>query len=127
VARDFVAKRIPARLRKIDDKLEENAFATVFFLRLVFWMSPAAHAALGLSKVRFGTHLVASVVAYVPPILVLTYFGDTALTALKSQPRETWLALGAAIVVLGLATTLVRWLRRRKDVTTTEVELGGGD
>ncbi len=60
VARDWVAQRIPARFRKYDDLLALRAFATVFLLRLIFWMPPLLHAFFGVSKVRFSTHFWAS-------------------------------------------------------------------
>ena len=56
VARDWIATKIPARFRKYDEALEQRAFATVFFLRFVFWMPPLLHAFFGVSKVRFSTH-----------------------------------------------------------------------
>ncbi len=55
VARDFVAARIPERFRKYEDALETRGFATVFTLRIVFWMPPVLHAFFGISKVRFWT------------------------------------------------------------------------
>ena len=42
VARDWVRGMIPVRFQKYDDALVRRAFATVFFLRLVFWMPPCS-------------------------------------------------------------------------------------
>ena len=63
IARDWLSTKIPARFRKYDDALERRAFATVFFLRLVFWMPPLLHAFFGVSKVRFATHFWGSLAA----------------------------------------------------------------
>ncbi|MFO0624939.1 MAG: hypothetical protein U0325_04925 [Polyangiales bacterium] len=38
VARDWVAARVPARFHAWDDALARRGFATVFVLRLIFWM-----------------------------------------------------------------------------------------
>ncbi len=127
VARDWVEKRIPKRFRKYDARLAERGFVTVFFLRLVFWMNPTMTAVLGLSSVRFTTHLAASVLGYIAPILILTYFGDAAFAALKSQPRERWIAAAAFLLFLGLVALLVRFYRRRRALTTTEVHLPESD
>lgn len=127
LARDWVEKRIPARLRKYDQRLADDAFLTVLLLRLVLWMNPTLHAVLGLSRVRFSTHLVASILGYVPAIVVLTYFGDAAFSVLKNQPRERFVAAAAVAVIVAVALLARRYARRRKDVTTTEIELGGGD
>jgi uncharacterized membrane protein YdjX (TVP38/TMEM64 family) len=84
VARDWVAKRIPARFRRFDEALARRAFATVFVLRLVFWMPPLLHAFFGVSKVRFSTHFWGSLAGYVLPVLAVSYFGQALLDAVRS-------------------------------------------
>jgi uncharacterized membrane protein YdjX (TVP38/TMEM64 family) len=79
IARDWVEPKIPARFRKYDERLATRGFATVFVLRLVFWMNPTLHALLGISRVRFTTHLAASFVPYVAQVVAVTFLGDTAL------------------------------------------------
>ena len=101
--------------------------ATVFVLRLIFWMNPTMTAVLGLSSVRFWTHLSASVLGYIAPILALTYFGDAAFALLKAQPRERWIAAAIAIVLVGVLVFAIRFHRRRRSVTTTEVHLPGAE
>ncbi len=76
VARDWVSTRIPDRFRRWDDALARRAFATVFTLRLVFWMPPLLHAFFGVSKVRASTHFWASALGYVAPLLAVSYFGQ---------------------------------------------------
>src|SRR5207253_903344 len=76
VARDWVAKRLPARLAKYDGRLADRAFATVFLLRVVFLMNPFLHGFFGLSKVRFSTHMIASTAAYAIPIFALCFVGQ---------------------------------------------------
>lgn len=79
VARDTVAKLIPARFKRYDDALERRAFATVATLRLLFWMQPLLHAFFGISKVRFWTHFWGSLAGYAVPLIVLTFFGERLL------------------------------------------------
>lgn len=79
VARDSVAKVIPARFKKYDDALERRAFVTVMTLRLFFWMQPLLHAFFGVSKVRFWTHFWGSLAGYAVPLIVLTFFGERLL------------------------------------------------
>jgi uncharacterized membrane protein YdjX (TVP38/TMEM64 family) len=111
VARDWVAARVPARLRRYDEALAQRAFATIFALRSIFWMSPPLHAFFGLSKVRASTHFWASAAGYAIPVLVLSYFGPRALQALRDAPLSAWIGAGAgAIAVLAVAWTV----RRRK-------------
>jgi len=88
VARDWVEGRIPARLRRYDERLATRGFATVFFLRVVFWMNPTLHALLGISRVRFWTHLAASFLPYVAQVVAVTFLGDTAFGFLWEHLRR---------------------------------------
>jgi uncharacterized membrane protein YdjX (TVP38/TMEM64 family) len=82
VARDWVAPRIPAGFRKYEEKLAAHGFATVFVLRLIFWMPPLLHAFFGVSPVRFWTHFWASLAGYVIPLLAVSYFGPSVFALL---------------------------------------------
>ena len=110
VARDWVAKALPARFRKYDDALARRAFATVFLLRLVFWMPPMLHAFFGVSKVRFWTHFWASFAGYLLPLFVVSYFGQRAVDALGAAPIEFWIG----VAVVAAAGAITAWLVRRR-------------
>jgi uncharacterized membrane protein YdjX (TVP38/TMEM64 family) len=110
VARDWVAKMIPARFRRFDDALERRAFATVFFLRLVFWMPPLLHAFFGVSKVRFSTHLWGSLAGYVLPLLLVSFFGERLFEMVRQAPGKFWIAIAAA---LAASAAGMLWKRRR--------------
>lgn len=109
VARDTVARVIPARFRKYDQALEDHAFSTVFFLRLVFWMPQVLHAFLGVSKVPFATHFWGSMAGYILPLLLVSFFGQRLFDALKDAPPRVWLALAAGTALFFFAM----WLTRR--------------
>jgi uncharacterized membrane protein YdjX (TVP38/TMEM64 family) len=113
VARSWVAERVPARFRRYDEALAKRAFATVFALRSIFWMSPPLHAFFGISKVRFSTHFWATAAAYAIPVLVLSYFGPRALEALRDAPLSAWIGAGAGtIAILAVAWTVRRRANR---------------
>jgi uncharacterized membrane protein YdjX (TVP38/TMEM64 family) len=111
VARDWIARKIPDRFRKYDDALTRRAFRTVFLLRLIFWMPPLLHAFFGVSKVRFATHFWGSLVGYVLPLFVMSFFGEKLFAAMKRAPLEAWLALGGGMAALAFVAWMVR--RRR--------------
>ena len=114
VAKDWVSARIPARLRKYDEALERNAFRTVVLLRLIFWMPQVLHGFLGVSKVRFSTHFWGSLLGYIPPLLMVSYFGSQMFDATgKMQPRA-WPILGAMLAVSLVIVTLTRVYERRR-------------
>jgi uncharacterized membrane protein YdjX (TVP38/TMEM64 family) len=106
--REWVSRLIPARFRRYDEALATRAFATVFFLRLVFWMPPLLHAFFGVSKVRFWTHFWGSLCGYVLPLFVMSYFGQRVFDALKGVPAATWIELGAAAAVAAAVAWAVR-------------------
>ena len=117
LAKDWISARIPARFRKYDDALERNAFETVVILRLLFWMPQVLHSFFGVSKVRFSTHFWGSLVGYVPPLLLVSYFGGRIFDASGSMRPDGWPILGgmlAVSVTIALAARArAKALRRR--------------
>jgi len=101
IARDFVAARIPARMRRYDEALARRAFATVLALRLVFWMPPWLHFFFGVSRVSFATHFWASLLGYLPSLLATAYFGDRLFVWLGRAPTSVWAGLALALAALG--------------------------
>ena len=115
VARDWVAARIPARLRKYDDALERNAFQTVVLLRLILWMPQALHAFFGVSKVGFWTHFWGSLLGYVPPLLVVSYFGGEMFDAAGRMRPGAWPIMAGLLVASLLLAVIARaWERGRR-------------
>jgi uncharacterized membrane protein YdjX (TVP38/TMEM64 family) len=53
LGRDFAASLIGERLKKYDDAIERNGFATVLYLRLVYFPFTPMNFGMGLTKVRF--------------------------------------------------------------------------
>jgi uncharacterized membrane protein YdjX (TVP38/TMEM64 family) len=111
VARDWVSSRIPERFRKYDEALARRGLLTVFTLRFVFWMPPALHAFFGVSRVSGWTHFWGSLVGYVVPILVVSFFGQRMFDALRALPASAWAITAVVVVALALGTWAVR--RRR--------------
>ena len=57
LGRDFAASLIGDKLKRYDDAIERNGFATVLYLRLVYFPFTPLNFGMGLTKVRFGTML----------------------------------------------------------------------
>jgi uncharacterized membrane protein YdjX (TVP38/TMEM64 family) len=108
VARDWVARMVPARFHAYDEALERRAFLTVFTLRLIFWMPPLLHAFFGVSRVRFSTHFWGSAAGYVLPLLATSYFGPRVFDLLRTVPPAAWAGTAVAAVVIALVTWAVR-------------------
>ena len=111
VARDWVAKWVPARFRAYDEALAKRAFTTVFTLRFVFWMPPMLHVFFGISRVPFWTHFWGSFFGYIVPLLATAYFGEKLFEWMKSAPPSAWIAMVAVALAIAVTFYLVR--RRR--------------
>jgi uncharacterized membrane protein YdjX (TVP38/TMEM64 family) len=120
VAKDWVTARIPARLRKYDASLEQNAFRTVVVLRLVFWMPQALHSFFGVSKVGFWTHFWGSLVGYVPPLLLVSYLGTEMFDASGRMQPGAWTILAGLLVASLAVAALARAYERRRRASRAE-------
>jgi uncharacterized membrane protein YdjX (TVP38/TMEM64 family) len=108
VARDFIAARIPARFRRYEEALARRAFATVFTLRVVFWMPPLLHAFFGVSRVTFATHFWASLLGYVPPLFLVSYFGQALFDYLRKAGPLEWAVLGTITLTVVLVAIILQ-------------------
>lgn len=108
LARDWLARRIPLRFRRYEDALAARGLTTVFVLRFVFWMPPLLHAFFGVSKVGFWTHFFGSLLGYVPPLLLVSYFGQELFVLMKELQLELWLALTVLLVALAVLVARCR-------------------
>lgn len=125
LARDYVAGRLPAKLRVYDKQIAENGFRTTVVIRLVVGLIPPSHWLLGVSKINFVPYLLGSAIGFFPLTLILTYVvsvvGSSVGDWLKQQPPSTWWVIGAIIVLLFTA----KRLRDRKRGNAKEEGVAG--
>jgi uncharacterized membrane protein YdjX (TVP38/TMEM64 family) len=108
IGRDWVMGHMPERLHAYDQRLAERGLRTVILVRLIFFLAPPAHWALGLSRVRFAPFVLGTAIGFVPGIAALTLLGRGAFALLGDAPRGIFLAIAIAVVAI---VVLVRWLR----------------
>jgi uncharacterized membrane protein YdjX (TVP38/TMEM64 family) len=113
VARDWISARIPARFRKYDAAIERNAFRTVVFLRLIFWMPQVLHSFLGVSKVRFWTHFWGSMIGYIPPLFLVSYLGSEIFDSSGNMQPRAWPIMGGLLAASLLLIASVRYYDKR--------------
>ena len=53
LGRDFAASLIGDKMKKYDDAIERNGFATVLYLRIIYFPFSAMNFGMGLTKVKF--------------------------------------------------------------------------
>ena len=110
VGREWVAERLPARMRRFETRIVERSVQTVILVRLLFFLAPPAHWALGLSPVRFRPFMMGSAIGFVPGMLLVSFAGGRIFAWLSRQPREAWMALAALLLLCAAAW----WLLTRR-------------
>ncbi len=77
LGREFAASLIGDRLRRYDDAIERNGFATVLYLRLVYFPFTAMNFGMGLTKVRFRDYFWGTGLGIVVGTFIFTFFVGT--------------------------------------------------
>lgn len=117
MGREWVAKKLPPRLRAWDDRIEKYGVLAIIVLRMIFFGSQLVHLLLGISKVRYWKYALGSVLGYLPGVTFLVVFGPEAVDWIKARtsdlPIKPW---RIALIALGIfvAVRLFRWYRARR-------------
>jgi uncharacterized membrane protein YdjX (TVP38/TMEM64 family) len=77
LGRDFAANLIGDRLKQHDDAIERNGFATVLYLRLVYFPFTPMNFGMGLTKVRFRDYLWGTGLGILVGTFIFTFFIGT--------------------------------------------------
>jgi uncharacterized membrane protein YdjX (TVP38/TMEM64 family) len=98
IGRNWVEDRMPARLRLWDERLAGRGVTGVIVFRLIFFLNPASHWALGLSSVPAPAAFFGTMIGFAGPIALWTYFGAEILVWFEAQSVWVWVAVITAIV-----------------------------
>ena len=77
LGRDFAASLIGDRLKKYDDAIERNGFATVLYLRLVYFPFTPMNFGMGLTKVHFRDYFFGTGLGIIVGTFIFTFFIGT--------------------------------------------------
>jgi len=77
LGRDFAASLIGEKLKKYDDAIERNGFATVLYLRLVYFPFTPMNFGMGLTKVRFWDYFFGTGLGIIVGTFIFTFFIGT--------------------------------------------------
>ncbi len=77
LGREFAASAIGTRLRKYDDAIERNGFATVLYLRLIYFPFTPMNFGMGLTKVRFRDYCLGTGLGILVGTFIFTFFIGT--------------------------------------------------
>lgn len=113
IARDWIAEKLPPRLRVWDDRIARNGLWTAAVLRIVFFMNPLIHGLFGVSRVRYLTYVGGSALGYAPGLVVVVWASGSAMDYLREQEPARLLPWVGLVVVVFALFRGVRWWRRR--------------
>jgi uncharacterized membrane protein YdjX (TVP38/TMEM64 family) len=74
LGREFAASLIGDRLRKYDDAVGRNGFATVLYLRLVYFPFTPMNFGMGLTKVHFRDYVFGTGLGIIVGTFIFTFF-----------------------------------------------------
>jgi uncharacterized membrane protein YdjX (TVP38/TMEM64 family) len=77
LGREFATSLIGDRLKKYDEAIERNGFATVLYLRLVYFPFTPMNFGMGLTKVRFRDYLWGTGLGIMVGTFIFTFFVGT--------------------------------------------------
>src|SRR5208337_3632406 len=77
LGREFVASLIGDRLKKYDEAVERNGFATVLYLRLVYFPFTPMNFGMGLTRVRFWDYFSGTALGIIVGTFIFTFFVGT--------------------------------------------------
>jgi uncharacterized membrane protein YdjX (TVP38/TMEM64 family) len=77
LGREFAASLVGDKLKKYDDAIERNGFATTLYLRLVYFPFTPMNFGMGLTKVRFGDYFFGTGLGIIVGTFIFTFFIGT--------------------------------------------------
>ena len=77
LGREFAASLIGDRLKKYDDAIERNGFATVLYLRLIYFPFTPMNFGMGLTKVHFWDYFSGTGLGIIVGTFIFTFFIGT--------------------------------------------------
>lgn len=106
---EWAAERIPEKVRRYEERLEQHPLRTLVLLRLLLWINPAVDILAGVSNVSTRSYLIGSAIALFPLTFVHVILPAKGVEFAGAAPDWLGPAVLAAIVIVGA----VLFARRR--------------
>lgn len=84
LGREMAASLVGDRFRKYDDAIERNGFATVLYMRLIYFPFTPMNFGMGLTRVRFPDYFLGTGLGILVGVFVFTFFVGTI--------RDVWIS-----------------------------------
>ena len=119
LGREFAASLIGDRLKKYDDAIERNGFATVLYLRLIYFPFTAMNFGMGLTKVRFRDYFAGTGLGIIVGTFIFVFFIGTLVEVWASRDWAQLLSLKVffSVALFVFSLFLPKIIRRVKGDT----------
>ncbi len=77
LGREFAVSLIGDRMKRYDEAIERNGFATVLYLRLIYFPFTPLNFGMGLTRVRFLDYLLGTGLGIIVGVFIFTFFFGT--------------------------------------------------
>ena len=111
IARDWVAARMPGRVRRFDERFTANGIRSVSVFRLIFQIGAPTHWLLGLSSVGYGTFLAGTILGVMPVVALVAWLGHDVVHWVE---MHGFLAAGILVAIVAGVIFARRGLRARR-------------
>lgn len=111
-ARSAVENFLKGKILRIDEKIKTHGFLTVLLIRLipnVAW--DIQNLSLGLTGVKFGDYLLATLIGIMPGSFAFVFFGSSLIKVLFN-PKSFWI-IGVAVLFFAGVYYLQKYLRKK--------------
>jgi uncharacterized membrane protein YdjX (TVP38/TMEM64 family) len=121
LGRDFAASLIGDKLKKYDEAIERNGFATVLYLRLVYFPFTPMNFGMGLTRVRFRDYFSGTALGIIVGTFIFTFFVGT-IKEIWSSGQWAGLLSWKVFVSIGLfifsffIPKIVEWIKASRKV-----------
>ncbi|MHC1742520.1 MAG: TVP38/TMEM64 family protein [Syntrophobacteraceae bacterium] len=124
LGREFAASLIGERLKKYDDAIERNGFATVLYLRLAYFPFTPMNFGMGLTKVAFRDYFWGTALGIVVGTFVFTFFVGTVRDVYASGDWKNLVSwqIGFALALFVFSFFIPKLVSRIKDRFGLRVE-----
>ena len=117
----FVDKILKGRAREFQDKLNQNGFKVILFIRLVPLLPwEVVNYASGLSRIKYRDYIAGTLIGIFPAVVIQTYFSDR-VSNFNLQDPTLLVAIGA-FLLLGAVPAI--YLKKKKSGRGLKVNKG---
>ena len=116
LGRDVVAKLLKGKVAALDQKIGENGFKAVLFIRLIpNFPFDVQNYGLGFSRVPFLSYVIATLLGMMPGCFAFVYLGYS-----LTDPKQIWKLGVAVLLIVGLMWGQRLWVKRRPSVAPAD-------